>query len=371
MTDLTTLNVYSDLKIKIGTYRDFFARRGGSLTVLFVANLFDGVKTDIDVGGISDTAQYYSSDQIKAIQKGFGDVGVKFEAFLSEEEFMSEALKGKFTSDKHHFLVFACGEGGSGSGKRALLPAFCNLLGLPSFPSGAHACSIARHKFHANSVLERIGVRVPKTWMYCGDKNWVGGDTPTIGTKVILKPTYESNSIGIDDHSVFVVTPDYLGEVERRFLSFRQPVIVQEFVSGVEIASPILQLGGETIALPCVGFETPKGRKMVGTNRTFSDECITGSVQYYTDIDLHDSVVANFQERARVAFLALEMNGMGRIDCRVDEDGRYWIFDTNESPPPLPGTSYLTSMETLGLGYQDMLAAWLGSAVEMHELDLY
>lgn len=370
MIDLNSSNAYSDLKIKIEAHKDILARRGDNLTVLFVANLFDGIKTDLDVGGISDTAQYYSSDQIKTIEQGFGDVGVKFEAFLSEEEFMSEALKGKFKSDQHQFLVFACGEGGSGSGKRALLPAFCNLLGLPSFPSGAHACSISRHKFHANSVLERVGVRVPKTWMYFGDNHWAGDDTPPVGTKVILKPTYESNSIGIDEHSVFVFTPDYLGEVERRFLSFRQPVIVQEFVSGVEIASPILQIAGETIALPCVGFETPKGRKMLGTNRTFSDECVTGSVQYYTDIDLHDSVIANFQDRARVAFLALEMNGMGRIDCRIDEDGRYWVFDTNESPPPLPGTSYLTSMEALGLGYQDMLAAWLGSAMDMHNLNL-
>jgi len=109
---------------------------------------------------------------------------------------------------------------------------------------------------------------------------------------------------------------------------------------------------------------------MLGPNRTFSDECVTGSVRYYTDLDLHDSGIANFQDRARVAFLALEMNGMGRIDCRIDEDGRYWVFDTNESPPPLPGTSYLTSMEALGLGYQDMLAAWLGSALDMHNLNL-
>lgn len=360
----------SDLKLKIEACRHLLERRGKNLTVLFVANLFDGEKIDLDDDGISDTAQYYSSAQISVVKNGFLSLGVRFEAFLSEQAFMSEALKGKFASSDQQFLVFACSEGGAGSGKRALLPAFCRLMGIPSFPSGAHACSIARHKFHANSVLDRVGVRTPRTWMYCGNDFWMGDDAPPLGTKVILKPTYESNSIGIDDQSVVIAAPGYLDEIERRYHSFRQPVIVQQFISGVEVAAPILQLGGYTTCLPCVGFETPKGRKMLGTNRTFSDECVTGSVRYYTDVDLHESVIESFQMSARMAFLALEMSGMGRIDCRVDEDGRFWIFDTNESPPPLPGTSYLASLESIGLGYEDMLAAWLGSALERDGVSL-
>ena len=61
-----------------------------------------------------------------------------------------------------------------------------------------------------------------------------------------------------------------------------------------------------------------------------------------------------------MAFQALGMEGLGRIDLRVDEDGSGWIFDTNESPPPLPETSFAQGMKQLGIGYPDMLGVMLG-----------
>ena len=54
------------------------------------------------------------------------------------------------------------------------------------------------------------------------------------------------------------------------------------------------------------------------------------------------------------------MSGVGRMDFRVDPDGRAWLFDTNESPPPLAGTSYAVAMQALGLDVSDMLAVWIG-----------
>jgi D-alanine-D-alanine ligase-like ATP-grasp enzyme len=54
------------------------------------------------------------------------------------------------------------------------------------------------------------------------------------------------------------------------------------------------------------------------------------------------------------------MRGVGRIDVRIDEDGRAFVFDTNESPPPLGGTAYAVAMASLGFSVVEMLAVWLG-----------
>ena len=57
------------------------------------------------------------------------------------------------------------------------------------------------------------------------------------------------------------------------------------------------------------------------------------------------------------------MRGIGRIDLRLDADGRAWVFDTNIAPPPLGGTSFATSVEMLGFNTQEMLAIWLGACL--------
>jgi len=62
------------------------------------------------------------------------------------------------------------------------------------------------------------------------------------------------------------------------------------------------------------------------------------------------------------------MKGAGRIDFRIDADGRAWAFDTNGEPPPLASTSWATSMKTLGFSFQDMLSLWVGMCMLDHGL---
>jgi D-alanine-D-alanine ligase len=282
---------------------------------------------------------------------------------------MQDALKGNFADTAQmKYMVFPFAEGGRGSGRRALIPAFCSFLNIAFCGSPAHASSIARHKFHANAVLKNAGIRTPDTWMYFGKGQWAGERVPNRSTKVIVKPAYESNSIGVDADSSFVVEDGLQERLDSYVGRIKQAAVVQEFVSGYEIASPIVEIEGRIIALPCVGFETPRGRKMIGINRTFQDECIDNNVSYYKVEEIDSRYIESFQRASARAFSALEMSIMGRMDSRIDEDGRAWIFDTNESPPPLSTTSYAMSFGLLGLTYVDMVAAWLGATCHKFEL---
>jgi D-alanine-D-alanine ligase-like ATP-grasp enzyme len=74
-------------------------------------------------------------------------------------------------------------------------------------------------------------------------------------------------------------------------------------------------------------------------------------------------VSAELIRAAVSAFDALDMRGAGRIDFRVDADGEAWVFDTNESPPLMRGTSYSRAMEQLGFDFYEMLAVWLGTCL--------
>jgi D-alanine-D-alanine ligase-like ATP-grasp enzyme len=169
---------------------------------------------------------------------------------------------------------------------------------------------------------------------------------------------YESACIGVASDSVRIVDSDFDDCVIAKHAEFGQSVVVQEFISGEEVGVPIVKLA-ETCALPPVVFRRSNGMMYGTAPKTFVDENVTHDISHMmfeTDV----SQYAALQRTAVGAFTALEMRGVGRIDVRIDEDGRAFVFDTNESPPPLGGTAYAVAMASLGFSVVEMLAVWLG-----------
>lgn len=331
--------------------------------LVFVTNIQQGDLHDLGPDGILNTAQYYTRAEADQIIGSLQSLGVTVRTFFDEVSFLHWATDPGLKSSRAT-VVFTTAEGGSGSGRRALIPAACRLLGLPVLNSGPHACSIARHKFHANAVLQAAGVRVPETWMF--DDRWRTGRRPPEGARVIVKPTFESMCIGVDDKSVRIVDNTFDRYVAQRNVEFGQAVLVQEFITGVEVGVPIVHLD-RAHALPPMNFTRANGQHYGNMPKTFRDEVIEHDASHAI-FDATASQERAIADAAILAFEALEMRGVGRIDLRVDADGRGWVFDTNESPPPVGGTAFSKSMEVLGFDLREMLAVWLGICLSDHGL---
>lgn len=347
---------HADLRQHLRALANRVREDAAQLRVVFVTNLRHAPVADLGENGLLNLGQYYTTDQADQIISSLQELGVEVVSFFTEKEFIAAAVSDGFATSGKRPVVYTAAEGGSGSGRRALIPSLCNLLGLPVLNSGPHGCSIARHKFHANAVLARAGVRAPATWMYRVD-GWLT-DPPPSGARVIVKPTYESSAIGVGDDSVRAVDGDLVEFLEAKVAAFGQPVVLQEFITGEEIGIPLVQVD-RTCALPAVSFRRADGSAYGEQPKTFKMEVIDQDASYA----LYDGpavMVESYSEAACRAFDALEMSGVGRMDFRVDPDGRAWLFDTNESPPPLAGTSYAVAMQALGFDVSDMLAVWIG-----------
>ncbi len=327
------------------------------IRLLFVTNLRSRDITDVGPTRVMNEAQYYSRRQADEIVRVFQELGVTVEAFYSEVDFLRAVSGSNRWSDGRQLVVFTTAEGGKGSGRRALVPAVCNLLSLPFLNSGAHASSLARHKFHSNSILQQAGVRAPATWQF-NRGCWSGNRRPPKGSCVIVKPMYESMCIGVDEDSVQIVDEDFETFALCRGQWFGQPVLVQEFISGEEVTVPLMRLG-ITRALPAITYRRASGTHFGHRPRTFQSEIVDQDYSYAA-FQTQPAQYAALLDAGILAFDALEMGGVGRIDFRVDADGRPWVIDTNESPPPLGNTSYALAMELLGFTLSDMFAVWLG-----------
>jgi D-alanine-D-alanine ligase len=355
--ETTDLAAYQDVAELMRKIADATLAMASQLRVLFVTNLRWEDLSDLGPDGVVNTSQYYTQREADGMIRSLQELGVTVQPFFSELDFITAVAQGTPRPDDKHEVVFTTAEGGRGSGRRALIPAVCNLLSLPFVNSGAHASSLARQKFHANAVLRQVGVRVPGTWQF-GEGRWAGGLRPPAGSRVILKPTYETMCIGIGDDSVQVVDSEFASFVEDKHRRFAQPVIVQEFISGEEVGVPIARIGS-TYARPPMAVRRANGAPFDQLPRTFDDEHVRGDMSI-TPFHGSSILLTVLRDAATTAFEAMEMRGVGRIDLRIDADGRAWVFDTSECPPPLPGGSYALAMESLGFSYREMLAVWLG-----------
>lgn len=332
------------------------------LSVVLVTNIKPEDRIEIEDIGIDNTVQHYTERQASSIIQTFQSAGFHVVSYFSEDAFMADVISEAFKEKTRSVpVVFSAAEGGSGPGRRALIPAFCQMHAIAYCNSSPHGCSVARHKYHAHAILRSAGLPAPKAWMVRQDGRWIGEQSPPPGERVIVKPMYESMALGIDDDSVQIVAEDFQAFAQSRIARFAQPLVVQQFVTGHEVAVPILDLERPR-ALPVVAFTYEAGR-YGGRARTFEDENRSDRVGNV----LFDALGAEQNERVRrtgeLAFEALDMSGMGRIDMRIDEDGRPWIFDTNEAPPPLPKTSYAMAMDALGFTVEDMLALWTATGL--------
>jgi D-alanine-D-alanine ligase len=348
---------YAAVTSRLRNAADHALAMAPGVRLLFVTNIRPGEMTDFGPKGLSNAAQHYTRWEADEMIRLLQDLGFTVESFFSEMEFLSALVRDERSADPRPKIVYTTAEGGSGSGRRALIPALCNLQSLPVLNSGAHASSIARHKLHAYAVLRLAGVRAPRTWQYA-DGRWAAGLKPSIGSRVIVKPTYESMGIGIDETSTRVIDPGFESFLAKKCSSFGQPAIVQEFVSGEEVGVPVARIES-TYALPPIAQRHANGEPYYSVPKTFEDENLRRDLSH-ARFEAEPAQLEALRQAAIHAFDALGMEGVGRIDFKIDADGRAWAFDTNESPPPRSPTCWAMAMEELGFSLREMVAAWVG-----------
>jgi D-alanine-D-alanine ligase len=356
---------YSDLAELLRAVARRMLEMSYELRLLFVTNLRTGEFTDLGPNGVMNSAQYYTQRQADEMIRSFQEIGLTVEPYFSEVDFVEALVHEEGASDPRQRVVYTTAEGGSGSGRRALIPALCNLLSVPALNSGAHASSMVRHKFHAYAVLRHAGVRIPETWQF-GDGRWTGGLAPATGTRVIVKPTYESMGIGVDDDSVQIVDADFDSFVGEKTRKFGQPAVVQEFISGEEVGVPVARIGS-TYALPPIAQRRANGERYDQHPKTFRDEFLKHDLSH-AEFEAPRAQIDALRDAAVLAFDSLDMKGVGRIDFRVDADGRAWVIDTNGEPPPLSKTCWAVAMGLLGFSLHELLAVWVGICLFDYEL---
>jgi D-alanine-D-alanine ligase len=256
--------------------------------------------------------------------------------------------------DKPDVVINLCESLAADARGEMLVPAMLELLQVPYTGSSALSLALALHKNKAKEILRARGVPTPD---FCIVEHVEDLITVQLPFPLIVKPSREDASMGIDFDSV-VNTRQQLGRAVTKVLrTFRQPALIERFIEGREVYVPLLG-NAPRRALPL--SEIRFGNAFIGKPNvvsykakwdTESAECIESPSELAS---LPRDVEKRCIEVAVAAFEALECRDYGRVDMRVDASGQPYVIDINPNCDLHPQAGFARAAEAAGLSYADL-----------------
>jgi D-alanine-D-alanine ligase len=253
--------------------------------------------------------------------------------------------KGRFD------LVFNMCEGVDGVA--ALEPsviAMLELMAVPYTGSTSFTTGLCLRKHVVNALLASAGLPVPDfVTLRAGEA------VPSIGFPAICKPTAEDASIGIEQKSVVRTKRALAQRVEAMHQRWQQ-VLVQRYVEGREVNVGIL--GDQVLPVAEIDFSgMPKGKWRIVSYKSKwesgSDE--DAGTAPRCPADLGKELEAEVRRVALAAWRLVGGTGYGRVDMRIDAEGRPWILEVNPNPDIAPNAGLARMAGVAGLNYPRLI----------------
>jgi D-alanine-D-alanine ligase len=330
------------------------------ITVPLVANLKSQGTGTGDYEGCSVATEYFSENEASQILLGLQDTGFYTKLYSGETDFISAVLDRSFEAlPRSRKIIYNTAQSGTGAGRKSLIPAFCALRHIPVCNSNAYVLSLARHKFHVYSILRTLNLPITESWLF-DERGWLFGHAPPRDIKLIAKACCESASIGLDASCISQLSEEYEAVLKAKVFAQRQPYIVQRFISGYEAEVPVLDVGAGALALEPVAI-TLNGSPMLG-DLILDYEIVEKDLGGFGSCDhLGWSTIKEMKDASQGVFRALGMTAIGRVDFRIDAQGRCCVTDVATTPHLIQHSSFAFAFQRGGFSHADLLGAVVGA----------
>ncbi len=339
----------------------FSGRKAASETAIILVICVKGLtRIRHDYSRYSIATSFFSAQELDDMIVALRSLGFYVQHFHDEVDFICWASNGGLDSiGKANKLVYVGSINGTGPGRRCLVPSFCALEGIETLNSDAYSVAINRHKFHWTKLLGSFGLSVPTSWLFEPAKGWLGGAVPAPGDQVIAKALHEDSSIGVSAEGVGEWSPQIARYVAELASDLKQPVMVQSFISGIEVEVPVLELGSTRLAAPVVLLNNDGASR--GTDFLTYDLVWDDRYHYGAQDMLTPSLQARLRAAANQACELLNFRFLSRVDFRIDAAGTEYVIDISTTPHLTRQSSYAHLFTALGLDYADVMAALVGA----------
>lgn len=220
--------------------------------------------------------------------------------------------------------------------------------------------TIAHRKHIANTLFKAYGVPVPPFVLA------KVGSTPTeLKFPVIVKPSGEDASVGIDSGSV-CTTRKALTERLEKAARLWEDTLVQEYVPGREVNVGFV--GSEMLPISEINFQKmPAGTWPIVT---YAAKWDSGSAEDLGTVPMCPAPLSPELARkvgtvARAAWRLIgQENGYGRVDIRIAPDGEPYVLEVNPNPDISADAGLANMARVRGWDYNTLILKVVEEALE-------
>jgi D-alanine-D-alanine ligase len=254
-------------------------------------------------------------------------------------------------------LVFNLTESYAGDDTKDMnIAAYLDLLDCPYTGAGPHAMYLAQDKSLAKKIFAFHGIKTPYfATSYRGKLD----HSQDIAFPLIVKPTSEDGSIGIDTGSVVESVKELMERIHYIQEEFDSPALIEEYIEGREIYAAILGNDSPEV-LPMVELDLsklPKGTpKIAGKEVKWEKETEAYKVTKSAPAeDLDEATTKRLSETALAAYQALKLRDYGRIDMRLSKKGEVFVIEANPNPWLASTAEFAMAAKKAGRNYTQLI----------------
>ncbi|MBK7104019.1 MAG: ATP-grasp domain-containing protein [Ignavibacteriae bacterium] len=271
--------------------------------------------------GEEETAEFDKESTISAIDNTLKELGHTTERIGNIWDLTKKLNKGK-TWD----LVFNIAEGLRGIGREAQVPAILDAYNIPYTFSDPLVLSLTLHKGMTKRVLRDLGIPTPNFF----EVHKID-DVKKVKLKYPLfaKPNAEGTGKGISSKSKIRNKKELFEVCENLLTTFKQPVLVEEFLPGREFTTGVVGTGENAKvigSMEVILLDSAEPDAYSYANK----EDWQGKINYKI---VNDKVVKKAEKFVLDAWKGLGCRDAGRVDVRIDRNGIPNIIELN----PLAG----------------------------------
>lgn len=310
-------------------------------------------------------AEWDTMETVNAVRDALAE-RCSVELIEANEEAFEKFRKGNFD------FVFNIAEGLHGVSRESQVPAMLELLQIPYLGSDPLTLGLCLDKARAKEILDYNGI---PTAPFSVVRTMEELDDVRLRFPSIVKPLHEGSSKGIYNSSVVRDPEELEREVRSVFSVYREPALIEEFLTGREFTVALMGNDGAVEVLPIV--EIKFDSLPPGANPIYSYEAkwVWDTREKPLEIfecpaDLDASLKTEIESICRAAYAILRCRDWARIDVRCDSRGRPHILELNPLPGILPNpddnSCFPKAARAMGLSYNQLINRVLDISLARH-----
>ncbi|HSG68189.1 MAG TPA: hypothetical protein VK994_05735 [Bacteroidales bacterium] len=300
-----------------------------------------------------ETAEFDRESTIAAIEKTLHSLGYRTDRIGHLKQLMERLQKG------HRWdVVFNICEGMHGIAREAQVPALLDAYRIPYVFSSPLVMALTLDKAMTKRVVRDAGVSTPE--FYVVEKS---ADIEKIALPYPLfaKPLGEGTGKGIDEMSVIGNAEELKQRCLYLLSEYRQPVLVETFLSGREFTTGIVGTGEKARAIGTIEIRLMEQAEKNVYSYVNKEEC-ESLVEY---VPIGGKIKEECEVLALKAYKVLGCEDAGRVDIRYDASGKPGFIEINPLPGMHPEHSDLPILaHQNGIPYKDLMKMIMDSALE-------